>query len=129
MGPQGEYNLLNSPSSRREAEREKERERERDFPSLSPPPPSSLSPSLSPSLSLFLYLSLSLSLPLPPPLSQYSGGNHVDWRKNLDRQRGAVFATELKNNSCKIAKWVLAAMLAGSAVIKCGSAPIINRHN
>ena len=52
--------------------------------------------------------------------SQHSGGNHVDWRKNLDRQRGAVFATELKNNSCKIAKWVLAAMLGGSSIFKCG---------
>ena len=51
---------------------------------------------------------------------QHSGGNHVDWRKNLDRQRGAVFATELKNNSCKIAKWVLAAMLGGSSIFKCG---------
>ena len=51
---------------------------------------------------------------------QYSGGNHYDWRKNLDRQRGAVFATELKNNSCKIAKWAMTAVLAGSASIKFG---------
>ena len=53
-------------------------------------------------------------------LSQYSGGNHVDWRMNLDRQRGAVFATELKNNSCKIAKWAMSAVLAGSEFIKFG---------
>lgn len=53
-------------------------------------------------------------------LLQYSGGNHVDWRNNLDRQRGAVFATELKNNSCKIAKWAVSAALAGSSYIKFG---------
>jgi translation initiation factor 3 subunit D len=51
---------------------------------------------------------------------KYSGGNHVDWRSNLDRQRGAVFATELKNNSAKIAKWALSSVLAGSAFIKFG---------
>ena len=53
-------------------------------------------------------------------LLQYSGGNHIDWRNNLDRQRGAVFATELKNNSCKIAKWAVSAALAGSSYIKFG---------
>ena len=51
-------------------------------------------------------------------LLQLSGG--VDWRKKLDSQRGAVLATELKNNSCKIAKWAMAAILAGSHFIKFG---------
>jgi len=44
----------------------------------------------------------------------------VDWRAKLDTQRGAVLATELKNNSCKIAKWTASAMLAGSDIIKFG---------
>jgi len=44
----------------------------------------------------------------------------VDWRAKLDTQRGAVLATELKNNSCKIAKWTASAQLAGSDVIKFG---------
>ena len=35
--------------------------------------------------------------------SKYSGG--VNWRQKIDTQKGAVLATELKNNSCKLAKW------------------------
>ncbi|KAE8686415.1 Eukaryotic translation initiation factor 3 subunit D [Hibiscus syriacus] len=34
--------------------------------------------------------------------SKYSG---VDWRQKLETQRGAVLATELKNNANKLAKW------------------------
>ena len=49
---------------------------------------------------------------------QCSGG--VDWRARLDNQRGAVLATELKNNSCKLAKWTVQAMLAGSDQLKFG---------
>lgn len=49
---------------------------------------------------------------------KHSGG--VDWRKKLDSQRGAVFATELKNNSCKIAKWAMCSILAGASFIKFG---------
>ena len=44
----------------------------------------------------------------------------MDWRAKLDTQRGAVLATELKNNSCKIAKWTASSQLAGSDVIKFG---------
>ena len=44
----------------------------------------------------------------------------IDWRQKLDSQRGAVLATELKNNSCKLAKWTLQAMLAGADLIKLG---------
>ena len=44
----------------------------------------------------------------------------MDWRKKLDPQRGAVLATELKNNSCKISKWALCAHLAGTSFIKFG---------
>lgn len=39
--------------------------------------------------------------------------NGVDWRRKLDSQRGAVLATELKNNSSKLAKWTMSALLAG----------------
>ena len=49
---------------------------------------------------------------------QNSGG--VDWRIKLDNQRGAVLATELKNNSCKLAKWTVNALLAGSDQLKFG---------
>ncbi|KAG1687150.1 Eukaryotic translation initiation factor 3 subunit D [Nymphon striatum] len=50
--------------------------------------------------------------------SRCSGG--IDWRKKLDMQRGAVFANELKNNSCKLSKWTVQALLAGSDQIKFG---------
>jgi len=43
-----------------------------------------------------------------------------DWRKKIDLQRGAVFATELKNNSSKLAKWSCQAALAGTDSIKIG---------
>ena len=39
---------------------------------------------------------------------QWSG---VDWRQKLENQRGAVLATELKNNASKIAKWTAAALV------------------
>jgi len=35
----------------------------------------------------------------------------VDWRQKLENQRGAVLATELKNNANKIAKWTAAALV------------------
>jgi len=44
----------------------------------------------------------------------------IDWRQKLDIQRGAVLANELKNNSCKLAKWTVQALLAGSDHIKFG---------
>ena len=44
----------------------------------------------------------------------------MDWRAKLDTQRGAVLATELKNNSCKIAKWTASSQLAGSDIVKFG---------
>eukprot|EP00118_Oscarella_pearsei_P014227 m.120530 g.120530 ORF g.120530 m.120530 type:complete len:550 (+) comp37734_c0_seq8:49-1698(+) len=43
-----------------------------------------------------------------------------DWRHKLDSQRGAVLATELKNNSFKLAKWTMSAILAGSQILKFG---------
>eukprot|EP00048_Salpingoeca_helianthica_P015433 m.226756 g.226756 ORF g.226756 m.226756 type:complete len:538 (-) comp17028_c0_seq1:135-1748(-) len=44
----------------------------------------------------------------------------MDWRQRLDAQRGAVFATELKNNNCKLAKWTTSALLAGSSSLRLG---------
>jgi len=44
----------------------------------------------------------------------------VDYRTKLDMQRGAVVATELKNNSFKLAKWTAGAILAGSDQLKFG---------
>lgn len=44
----------------------------------------------------------------------------IDWRQKLDIQRGAVLANELKNNSCKLAKWTVQALLAGSDHVKFG---------
>lgn len=46
--------------------------------------------------------------------------NGVEWRQKLDIQRGAVLATELRNNACKLAKWTVQALLAGSDQLKLG---------
>lgn len=46
--------------------------------------------------------------------------NNIDWRQKLDVQRGAVLASELKNNSNKLGKWTIQALLAGSDYIKFG---------
>uniref|UniRef100_A0A914RRA4 Eukaryotic translation initiation factor 3 subunit p66 n=1 Tax=Parascaris equorum TaxID=6256 RepID=A0A914RRA4_PAREQ len=53
----------------------------------------------------------------------------VDWRSKLDAQKGAVLATELQNNSCKLAKWTLQALLAGSDQIKFGYVSRANVFN
>jgi len=44
----------------------------------------------------------------------------MDWRQKLDSQRGAVLANELRNNSNKLAKWTLCALLAGADQMKLG---------
>ncbi len=44
----------------------------------------------------------------------------VDWRQKLETQRGAVLATELKNNANKLAKWTAAALVGGADMIKLG---------
>mmetsp|Transcript_15544 Transcript_15544/g.60803 ORF Transcript_15544/g.60803 Transcript_15544/m.60803 type:complete len:535 (-) Transcript_15544:38-1642(-) len=38
----------------------------------------------------------------------------VDWRLKLESQRGAVVATELKNNSNKLCRWASQALIAGT---------------
>lgn len=47
-------------------------------------------------------------------------GGAPDWRTKLDSQRGAVVATEMKNNSCKLAKWTVQSVLAGADLMKIG---------
>ncbi|KAL1761171.1 eukaryotic translation initiation factor 3 subunit D [Schizophyllum commune] len=53
------------------------------------------------------------------PRSQGAGGA-PDWRTKLDSQRGAVVATEMKNNSAKLAKWAVQSILAGADLLKIG---------
>jgi len=51
--------------------------------------------------------------------AQGSGGA-LDWRAKLSSQRGAVVATEMKNNSCKLARWTAQAILARADLMKLG---------
>ena len=44
----------------------------------------------------------------------------MDWRAKIETQRGAVIATELKNNANKLAKWTACALLADADVLKLG---------
>lgn len=44
----------------------------------------------------------------------------VDWRQKIENQRGAVLATELKNNSNKLSKWTAQAVLGGIDIMKLG---------
>ncbi|KAJ6615612.1 eukaryotic translation initiation factor 3 subunit D [Mycena sp. CBHHK59/15] len=59
------------------------------------------------------------------PRSQGAGGA-PDWRSKLDSQRGAVVATEMKNNSCKLAKWTVQSVLAGADLMKIGYISRVN---
>ena len=51
--------------------------------------------------------------------AQGSGGA-LDWRTKLVSQRGAVVATEMKNNSCKLARWTTQSLLAKADVMRLG---------
>ena len=53
-------------------------------------------------------------------LNEFDPKVSMDWRKKLETQRGAVLATELKNNSNKMARWAAEALLAGVDIIKLG---------
>jgi translation initiation factor 3 subunit D len=48
------------------------------------------------------------------------GGKALDWRKNLDTQKGAIVAGEMKNNSAKLARWAVQGVLAGADQMKMG---------
>lgn len=47
-------------------------------------------------------------------------GGAPEWRAKLDTQRGAVVATEMKNNGFKLSKYAIQSVLAGADVIKIG---------
>ncbi|KAL7579850.1 hypothetical protein ACA910_004862 [Epithemia clementina (nom. ined.)] len=49
-----------------------------------------------------------------------TGPNTANWRDKIDSQRGAVLATELKNNSFKLAKWTAQSLLSGADQMKIG---------
>jgi translation initiation factor 3 subunit D len=53
-------------------------------------------------------------------LNEYPTAGTIAWRDRLDAQRGAVLATELKNNSFKLAKWTASSLLAGADQMKIG---------
>lgn len=50
--------------------------------------------------------------------SKFSG--NVDWRQKLESQTGAVLATEMKNNSNKLARWTAEMLLAGTDEMRLG---------
>ena len=54
------------------------------------------------------------------PRVQGGQGKALDWRKNLDQQKGAIVAGEMKNNSAKLARWAVQSVLAGAEVMKMG---------
>lgn len=53
------------------------------------------------------------------PNAQGAGGS-LPWKKSLDSQRGAVVASEMKNNAAKLARWAVQALLAGAEQLKLG---------
>ncbi|KAI8690630.1 hypothetical protein LRP88_07897 [Fusarium phalaenopsidis] len=57
--------------------------------------------------------------------AQGSGGA-LDWRSKLVTQRGAVVATEMKNNSCKLARWTVQSILAKADFMKLGFVSRLN---
>jgi translation initiation factor 3 subunit D len=59
--------------------------------------------------------------------SKFSGG--VNWRQKIDQQRGAVLATELKNNSNKLAKWTAQSIIAGAQQMKVGYVSRVSNTN
>ncbi|CAH7668115.1 eukaryotic translation initiation factor 3 subunit D, partial [Phakopsora pachyrhizi] len=52
--------------------------------------------------------------------NSHGSGGAPNWRAKLNSQCGAVVATEMKNNSCKLAKWAVQSILAGADQIKMG---------
>ena len=44
----------------------------------------------------------------------------MPWREKIDIQRGAVLGNEIKNNSCKLAKWTAQSILADADMMKIG---------
>jgi translation initiation factor 3 subunit D len=48
------------------------------------------------------------------------GPSDVDWKRKLEHQSAAALAMEVKNNSNRVARWTLSALLADSEVLKVG---------
>ena len=59
--------------------------------------------------------------------SKLAGG--IEWRQKIDQQKGAVLGTELKNNSCKLAKWTAQSLLSGADQMKFGYVSRASRNN
>jgi len=55
-------------------------------------------------------------------LNEYDPKLNYSWRTALETQRGAVLATELKNNAFKLGRWTAQAILSGSDTMKIGYA-------
>jgi translation initiation factor 3 subunit D len=53
-------------------------------------------------------------------LNEYNAKGTTGWRYCIDSQRGAVLATELKNNSFKLARWTAQALIGGVDFLKLG---------
>lgn len=51
---------------------------------------------------------------------EYGSAGLMEWRNNLDTQRGAVLVTEFRNNSNKMSRWIAQAILAGSQQFRLG---------
>lgn len=55
-------------------------------------------------------------------VNEYDAKITGGYKEKLENKKGQVFANEIKNNSCKMSKWALKAMLAGVDVVKIGYA-------
>jgi len=53
-------------------------------------------------------------------LNEYDPRITGGWIKKLESQKAGCFATELKNNNCKLTKWMIQAHLAGVSLLKIG---------
>ena len=62
----------------------------------------------------FLYICICLS-----PFRVVPSGQK-NWRSLLETQRGALLATEVRNNACKLRKFVTSAMIAGCDELRLG---------
>lgn len=45
--------------------------------------------------------------------NEWDPKNGSEWKTKLESQRGAILATEIKNNAAKVAKWTAQALLSG----------------
>ncbi len=54
------------------------------------------------------------------PRASGSSARALDWKKNLDTQKGAIVAGEMKNNSAKLARWAVQSFIAGADQMKMG---------